>query len=146
MISKIDKNSVRKARHDRTRRYISGTQERPSSKITKSNCGHSELRYCDTESGLISIAGHILDIRSGIVSKSLRIDTPRQPLRIHFCKNPTSELCDASLRSAGNIADNLTVNSRRVTSSNSLQSLRNRLILSSNSIDWKKLNSLSLEM
>lgn len=31
MISKIDKNSVRKARHFRTRRYISGTQERPGS-------------------------------------------------------------------------------------------------------------------
>ena len=27
MISKIDKNSVRKARHFRTRRYISGTQQ-----------------------------------------------------------------------------------------------------------------------
>ena len=36
MISKIDKNSVRKARHDRTRRYISGTQERPRLNVYRS--------------------------------------------------------------------------------------------------------------
>ena len=36
MISKIDKNSVRKARHDRTCRYISGTQERPRLNVYRS--------------------------------------------------------------------------------------------------------------
>ena len=36
MISKIDKNSVRKARHFRTRRYISGTQERPRLNVYRS--------------------------------------------------------------------------------------------------------------
>ena len=36
MISKIEKNSVRKARHDRTRRYISGTQERPRLNVYRS--------------------------------------------------------------------------------------------------------------
>ncbi len=36
MISKIDKNSVRKARHDRTRFYIKGTSERPRLNVYRS--------------------------------------------------------------------------------------------------------------
>ncbi len=36
MISKIDKNSVRKNRHDRTRKYIKGTAERPRLNIYRS--------------------------------------------------------------------------------------------------------------
>lgn len=36
MISKIDKNSVRKARHDRSRRHIAGTTERPRLNIYRS--------------------------------------------------------------------------------------------------------------
>lgn len=36
MISKIDKNSVRKARHDRTRRYILGTEEKPRLNVYRS--------------------------------------------------------------------------------------------------------------
>ena len=117
-----------------------------SSKMTRSNCGQSGPRYCETESGLISIAGHILEIRSGMVSNNLRIETPRQPFRMHFCRKPTSELWDASFRRAGSIAESLMTSSRRVVSSNSLHSLRNRFILSSNNIDWKKLNSLSCEI
>ena len=36
MISKIDKNAVRKARHDRTRRHIVGTGERPRLNVYRS--------------------------------------------------------------------------------------------------------------
>ena len=36
MISKIDKNSVRKARHYRTRRYIIGTEARPRLNVYRS--------------------------------------------------------------------------------------------------------------
>lgn len=36
MISKIDKNSVRKARHDRSRRHIAGTTERPRLNVYRS--------------------------------------------------------------------------------------------------------------
>jgi len=36
MISKIDKNSVRKARHGRTRRYINGTAEKPRLNVYRS--------------------------------------------------------------------------------------------------------------
>lgn len=36
MISKIDKNSVRKARHDRIRRHISGTEAKPRLNVYRS--------------------------------------------------------------------------------------------------------------
>ena len=36
MISKIDKNAVRKARHNRTRRHIVGTGERPRLNVYRS--------------------------------------------------------------------------------------------------------------
>ncbi len=36
MISKIDKNSVRKARHDRSRRHLAGTTERPRLSVYRS--------------------------------------------------------------------------------------------------------------
>ncbi len=36
MISKIDKNSVRKGRHDRTRKYIKGTAQRPRLNVYRS--------------------------------------------------------------------------------------------------------------
>ena len=36
MISRIDKNAVRKARHDRTRRHIVGTGERPRLNVYRS--------------------------------------------------------------------------------------------------------------
>lgn len=36
MISKIDKNAVRKARHNRTRRHIAGTGERPRLNVYRS--------------------------------------------------------------------------------------------------------------
>ncbi|MDR0841354.1 MAG: 50S ribosomal protein L18 [Christensenellaceae bacterium] len=36
MISKLDKNAVRKARHDRTRRHIVGTNERPRLNVYRS--------------------------------------------------------------------------------------------------------------
>lgn len=36
MISKIDKNAVRKARHNRTRRHIVGTSERPRLNVYRS--------------------------------------------------------------------------------------------------------------
>ena len=36
MITKIDKNAVRKARHDRSRRHIAGTTERPRLNVYRS--------------------------------------------------------------------------------------------------------------
>ena len=45
MISKIDKNSVRKARHFRTRRYISGTQERPRLNVYRSLNSRQHYRF-----------------------------------------------------------------------------------------------------
>jgi large subunit ribosomal protein L18 len=36
MVSKLDKNAVRKARHLRTRRYITGTQARPRLNVYRS--------------------------------------------------------------------------------------------------------------
>ena len=50
MISKVDKNSVRKKRHDRTRRHILGTAERPRLNVYRS-LNHIYAQVIDDEVG-----------------------------------------------------------------------------------------------
>ena len=50
MISKVDKNSVRKKRHDRTRRHILGTAERPRLNVYRS-LNHIYAQVIDDQQG-----------------------------------------------------------------------------------------------
>ena len=60
MISKVDKNSVRKKRHDRTRRHILGTAERPSLNVYRS-LNHIHAQVIDDEVGPTLAAASTLD-------------------------------------------------------------------------------------
>ena len=60
MYSKIDKNSVRKARHYRQRRYLSGTAERPRLNIYRSTT-HIYAQIIDDVTGNTLVAASTLD-------------------------------------------------------------------------------------
>ena len=60
MISKVDKNSVRKKRHDRTRRHILGTAERPRLNVYRS-LNHIYAQVIDDEVGRTLAAASTLD-------------------------------------------------------------------------------------
>lgn len=60
MISKVDKNSVRKKRHDRTRRHILGTAERPRLTVYRS-LNHIYAQVIDDEVGRTLAAASTLD-------------------------------------------------------------------------------------
>ena len=60
MISKVDKNSVRKKRHDRTRRHILGTAERPRLNVYRS-LNHIYAQVIDDEVGHTLAAVSTLD-------------------------------------------------------------------------------------
>ena len=60
MISKVDKNSVRKKRHDRTRRHILGTAERPRLNVYRS-LNHIYAQVIDDELGRTLAAASTLD-------------------------------------------------------------------------------------
>ena len=60
MISKVDKNSVRKKRHDRTRRHILGTAERPRLNVYRS-LNHIYAQVIDDEVGHTLAAASTLD-------------------------------------------------------------------------------------
>ncbi|MCI6966372.1 50S ribosomal protein L18 [bacterium] len=60
MISKVDKNSVRKKRHDRTRRHIVGTAARPRLNVYRS-LNHIYAQVIDDEVGHTLAAASTLD-------------------------------------------------------------------------------------
>ena len=60
MISKVDKNSGRKKRHDRTRRHILGTAERPRLNVYRS-LNHIYAQVIDDEVGRTLAAASTLD-------------------------------------------------------------------------------------
>lgn len=60
MISKVDKNSVRKKRHDRTRRHILGTAERPRLNVYRS-LNHIYAQVINDEVGNTLAAASTLD-------------------------------------------------------------------------------------
>ena len=60
MISKVDKNSVRKKRHDRTRRHILGTAERPRLNVYRS-LNHIYAQVIEDEVGRTLAAASTLD-------------------------------------------------------------------------------------
>jgi len=60
MISRIDKNAVRKARHYRTRRYINGTAERPRLNVYRS-LNNIYAQIINDEIGNTLVAASTLD-------------------------------------------------------------------------------------
>ena len=60
MISKVDKHSVRKTGHDRTRRHILGTAERPRLNVYRS-LNHIYAQVIDDEVGHTLAAASTLD-------------------------------------------------------------------------------------
>ena len=71
MISKIDKNAVRKARHYRTRRYIAGTPERPRLNVYRS-LKHIYAQVINDETGYTICAASTLDkeLRAKLAGKN----------------------------------------------------------------------------
>lgn len=71
MISKIDKNAVRKARHYRTRRYIAGTPERPRLNVYRS-LKHIYAQVINDEAGMTICSASTLDaeLRAKLAGKS----------------------------------------------------------------------------
>ena len=71
MISKIDKNAVRKARHNRTRRHIIGTEERPRLNVYRS-LNHIYAQIINDEIGNTLVAASTLDasIKSQLEGKT----------------------------------------------------------------------------
>ncbi len=60
MISKQDKNSIRKNRHGRTRRYIQGTAQRPRLNVYRS-LNHIYAQVIDDEAGSTLASASTLD-------------------------------------------------------------------------------------
>ena len=60
MFSKIDKNAVRKARHNRQRRHIIGTPERPRLNVYRSTC-NIYAQVINDEVGNTLVAASTLD-------------------------------------------------------------------------------------
>ncbi len=71
MISRKDKNAVRKARHDRTRRHIVGTSARPRLNVYRSlNNIYAQIINDETGTTLIAASTMEADIKSKIEGKS----------------------------------------------------------------------------
>ncbi|MBQ3552426.1 MAG: 50S ribosomal protein L18 [Clostridia bacterium] len=71
MISKIDKNAVRKARHNRTRRHIIGTPERPRLNVYRSlNHIYAQVINDATGNTLASASTIDPEIRTKLADKS----------------------------------------------------------------------------
>jgi len=60
MISKIDKNAVRKARHDRSRFLLRGTEERPRLNVYRS-LNHIYAQVINDNAGTTLVAASTLD-------------------------------------------------------------------------------------
>ena len=71
MISKIDKNAVRKARHNRTRKYITGTEARPRLNVYRS-LNNIYAQIINDEVGNTIVAASTLDaeIKSQLEGKT----------------------------------------------------------------------------
>ena len=71
MFSKIDKNTVRLARHHRQRRYINGTSERPRLNVYRST-SHIYAQIIDDITGNTLVAASTLesDVKSQIEGKN----------------------------------------------------------------------------
>jgi len=71
MIARTDKNAVRKARHDRTRRHIQGTKERPRLNVYRS-LDNIYAQVIDDEAGVTLVAASTLDasIKAQLSGKS----------------------------------------------------------------------------
>lgn len=71
MISRIDKNAVRKARHHRTRRHIIGVPERPRLNVYRS-LNHIYAQVINDEIGNTLVAASTLDasIKADLEGKS----------------------------------------------------------------------------
>ena len=71
MISKIDKNATRKARHNRMRHYLSGTEERPRLNVYRST-QHIYAQVIDDAKGMTLVSASTLDaeIRSKLNGKT----------------------------------------------------------------------------
>ena len=71
MISKIDKNAVRKARHYRTRKNINGTAERPRLNVYRS-LNNIYAQVINDETGVTLVAASTLDasIKGELESKT----------------------------------------------------------------------------
>ena len=71
MISKIDKNAVRKARHNRTRRHIVGTGERPRLNVYRSlNNIYAQVIDDTTSQTLASASTLDAEIRGQLAEKT----------------------------------------------------------------------------
>ena len=71
MISKIDKNAVRKARHNRTRRHIVGTGERPRLNVYRSlNNIYAQVIDDTTSQTLASASTLDAEIKGQLVEKT----------------------------------------------------------------------------
>ena len=71
MISKIDKNAVRKARHNRTRRHIVGTGERPRLNVYRSlNNIYSQVIDDTTSQTLASASTLDAEIKAQLAEKT----------------------------------------------------------------------------
>ena len=71
MISKIDKNAVRKARHDRSRNHLIGGEERPRLNVYRS-LNHIYAQVINDKVGNTLVAASTLDasIKSQLADKS----------------------------------------------------------------------------
>lgn len=71
MISKTDKNAVRKARHDRTRRHIIGTPARPRLNVYRSlNNVYAQIINDEVGNTLVSASTLDAEIKGQIEGKS----------------------------------------------------------------------------
>jgi len=71
MITKIDKNAVRKARHNRTRRHIVGTAERPRLNVYRSlNNIYAQLINDETGNTLVAASTLDAEIKGKLEGKS----------------------------------------------------------------------------
>ena len=71
MISRIDKNAVRKARHYRTRKHITGTAERPRLNVYRS-LNHIYAQLINDDRGVTMVAASTLDasIKDALAGKT----------------------------------------------------------------------------
>ena len=91
--------------------------------------------YCATEIGLMSITGHILRSRFGMLSKSFRIDIILPPDLIAFWSMPISELF-AELPGVGIFADSSAASSLIESVEKLSSTSPKRLMVSSKSVPW----------
>lgn len=69
MITKVDKNVVRKKRHARVRTKLSGTAERPRLNVYRSN-KHIYAQIIDDEKGVTIVSASTLDKEANVESTS----------------------------------------------------------------------------